>query len=140
MDMAGNAQEWVSDFLIPHRGTWEDAQLGRFTFVDKSLADPQGPTEDEYWKARGNQDHFPRHVLRGGLTNPAIAMRSIQVLDHEWTSTDPSTAEAGAPIGGIRCAQSLPSPTPPDAKPQARYVYTISETDKVYLATGKPIE
>jgi formylglycine-generating enzyme required for sulfatase activity len=140
MDMAGNAAEWVSDFLILHRGTWQDNEVGRFTFADTAMVDPQGPTEDQYWKARGDHAHLPKHVQRGGLTNPAVGMRQIDVLETEWTSTDPETAEPGAPLGGIRCARSSPGPSPPAAEPHAHYMFTISETDQSFVASGKPID
>jgi hypothetical protein len=110
--MAGNAQEWTSDFVILDRGEWQHGRApGTVRFADPSVVDPGGPTRTAYLAAIqkvGATEILSDRVMRGGLADAAVGTR--RPLPTLWDQAD-------VPIGGIRCARSLPTTEPPPVAP-----------------------
>ncbi len=122
LDMAGNAAEWTSDLLVLSLGEWRDSVApGTVRFADPVVVNPQGPTPEAY--AAGahrmrNDERFKR-VMRGGLGNAAVGMRTRVPMDFD---------DASQLTAGIRCVRSVPSEPPPVVAPVLEATVRVVES------------
>jgi formylglycine-generating enzyme required for sulfatase activity len=132
MDMAGNAPEWTSDLLVSAKGDWKDWQApGVIRFADPSVIDPTGPSPEAraaYIREDQRATMFGEHVMRGGLHNAGVGVRSPVPLVWE-------TDDGEVPVAGIRCARTAGSSVPPEHPPvpEATVDVTVDDAGRVTI-------